>query len=94
VKEGSQLVDQTGSALNSIAESIEKVNNIVTEIATATNEQSSVINQVNNAVAQLENVNQLNTSLVEESSAASYSLNDQTKELITKMRFFKVQKED
>jgi len=89
VKEGSQLVDQTGSALNSIAESIEKVNNIVTEIATATNEQSSVINQVNNAVAQLENVNQLNTALVEESSAASYSLNDQTKELITKMRFFK-----
>ena len=91
VREGSQLVDQTGSALNSIAESIEKVNNIVTEIASATNEQSSVINQVNSAVAQLEHVNQLNTSLVEESSAASYSLDQQTQDLVSQMDFFKVQ---
>jgi methyl-accepting chemotaxis protein len=89
VKEGSQLVNKTGIALDSIAQSIEKVNSIVAEIAIATREQSTVINQVNNAVAELENVNQLNTALVEESSAASYSLNNQTKDLITRMNFFK-----
>jgi len=94
VREGSQLVDQTGEALNSIAESISKVNDIVLKIATAAGGQSSVINQVNSAVAQLEHVNQLNASLVQESSAASYSLNDQTQELITTMRFFKVQENE
>jgi len=94
VREGSQLVDQTGEALNSIAESISKVNDIVSKIATAAGGQSSVINQVNSAVAQLEHVNQLNASLVQESSAASYSLNDQTQELITTVRFFKVQENE
>ena len=94
VREGSQLVDQTGEALNSIAESISKVNDIVLKIATAAGGQSSVINQVNSAEAQLEHVNQLNASLVQESSAASYSLNDQTQELITTMRFFKVQENE
>ena len=83
------MVDKTGKALNSIAQSIEEVNDIVTAIAAVINEQSSVINQVNKAVAKLEEVNQLNTALVEEFSCSSLSLNNQTDYLITKMNFFK-----
>ncbi|MFT5929990.1 MAG: methyl-accepting chemotaxis protein [Oceanospirillaceae bacterium] len=90
VQEGRSLVNQTGKSLSSIAESITKVRDIVAEIATATSEQSAVVNQINSAVGQLENVNQHNVALVEESSASSYSLSDQTKALKDQVSFFKV----
>jgi len=90
VKEGRSLVNQTGESLSSISESITKVSDIVTKIATATSEQTTVVNQINSAIGQLENVNQQNVALVEESSASSYSLSDQTKALKHQISFFKV----
>jgi methyl-accepting chemotaxis protein len=90
VQEGRSLVNQTGESLASISESITKVSDIVTEIATATSQQTTVVNQINSAVGQLENVNQQNVALVEESSASSYSLSDQTKALKQQISFFKV----
>ncbi|MFQ3303740.1 MAG: methyl-accepting chemotaxis protein [Oceanospirillaceae bacterium] len=90
VKEGRSLVNQTGESLSSISESITKVSDIVAKIATATSEQTTVVNQINSAVGQLENVNQQNVALVEESSASSYSLSDQTKALKNQISFFKV----
>jgi methyl-accepting chemotaxis protein len=90
VKEGRNLVNQTGESLTSISQSITQVNDIVAKIATATSEQTVVVNQINSAVGQLENVNQQNVALVEESSASSYSLSDQTKALKDQISFFKV----
>ncbi|MBT6076481.1 MAG: HAMP domain-containing protein [Oceanospirillaceae bacterium] len=90
VQEGRSLVNQTGESLASISESITKVSDIVTEIATATGQQTTVVNQINSAVGQLENVNQQNVALVEESSASSYSLSDQTKALKQQFSFFKI----
>lgn len=90
VKEGRSLVNQTGEALSSISHSITQVNDIVTKIATATIEQTAVVNQINSSVGHLENVNQQNVALVEESSASSYSLSDQTKALKDQVSFFKV----
>ena len=49
-----------------------------------------MVNQINSAVGQLENVNQQNVALVEESSASSYSLSDQTKALKHQVAFFRV----
>tara|TARA_B110000503_G_scaffold70072_1_gene109093 strand:- start:6601 stop:9207 length:2607 start_codon:yes stop_codon:yes gene_type:complete len=90
VQEGRSLVNQTGESLSSISESITKVRDIVAKIATATSEQTTVVNQINSAVGQLENVNQQNVALVEESSASSYSLSDQTKALKHQVAFFRV----
>ena len=90
VKEGRSLVNQTGEALSSISTSITKVSDIVAKIAMATSEQTAVVNQINSAVGQLENVNQQNVALVEESSASSYSLSDQTRALKDQISFFKV----
>jgi len=90
VQEGRSLVNQTGESLASISASITKVSDIVMEIATATGQQTTVVNQINSAVGQLENVNQQNVALVEESSASSYSLSDQTKALKQQISFFKV----
>jgi methyl-accepting chemotaxis protein len=90
VKEGRSLVNQTGESLSSISASIAKVSDIVAKIAMATSEQTAVVNQINSAVGQLENVNQQNVALVEESSASSYSLSDQTRALKDQISFFKV----
>jgi len=90
VKEGRSLVNKTGESLTSISQSITQINDIVANIATATNEQTAAVTQINSAVGQLENVNQQNVALVEESSASSYSLSDQTKALKDQISFFKV----
>jgi methyl-accepting chemotaxis protein len=90
VKEGRSLVNKTGESLTSISQSITQINDIVANIATATKEQTAAVTQINSAVGQLENVNQQNVALVEESSASSYSLRDQTKALKDQISFFKV----
>ena len=88
VQEGRDLVNRTGENLSQIQDSVNQVDDIVQEISTATAEQSSVISQVNTTVGQLEGVNQQNAALVEESSAASNSLSEQTQNLKQQTAFF------
>jgi len=90
VQEGRDLVNRTGENLADIQTSVDQVDDIMKEISTATAEQSSVISQINTAVGQLESVNQQNAALVEESSAASNSLSEQTQSLKQQMGFFAV----
>lgn len=77
IQEGSDLVSRSGVALDSIEESVNKMNDISSEIESATKEQTQRINQVNTAVAQLDSVTQENAALVEETAAASSELNHQ-----------------
>jgi methyl-accepting chemotaxis protein len=88
VRIGSELVDESGRTLAEIMESVKKVTDIVAEIAAASEEQSSGIEQVNNAVAQMDNVTQQNAALVEEASAASKSIEQQSATLITQIGYF------
>lgn len=81
VQEGRDLVNRTGENLAEIQSSVTQVDEIMQEITTATIEQNSVISQINSTVGQLEGVNQQNAALVEESSAASNSLSEQTQSL-------------
>ena len=90
VNEGGVLVDASGEALDEIHISIKKVNDIVQEIAAASGEQSAGINQVNQAIAQLDSVNQQNSALVEETSAASSNVYEQSTGLSRLMGFFRV----
>jgi len=90
VHEGRDLVNRTGENLADIQTSVDQVDDIMKEISTATAEQSLVISQINTAVGQLESVNQQNAALVEESSAASNSLSEQTQSLKQQMGFFAV----
>ena len=82
VKVGSELVDESGKTLSEIMESVKKVTDIVAEIAAASEEQSAGIEQVNNAVTQMDNVTQQNAALVEEASAASKSMEQQSATLV------------
>jgi hypothetical protein len=70
-------------------ESVKKVTDIVAEIAAASEEQSAGIEQVNNAVSQMDNVTQQNAALVEEASAASKSMEQQSSTLVSQIGYFR-----
>jgi len=90
VKAGTQLVDESGKTLEEIIEGTQKVADIIAEIAAASQEQASGIDQVNNAITQMDNMTQDNAALVEESAAASRSMQDQAANLSIMMEFFKL----
>ena len=90
VDDGSRLVDESGKTLEEILGGVKKVSDIVAEIAAASQEQSSGIEQVNRAVMQMDEVTQQNAALVEETAAASGSLNEQAIALRDRMSFFSI----
>ncbi|MFK5894229.1 MAG: methyl-accepting chemotaxis protein [Pseudomonadota bacterium] len=88
VDEGTRLVDESGSTLAGIVNSVKKVSDIIAEIAAASSEQSSGIDQVGKAITQLDEVTQQNAALVEQAAAASESMDEQAKSLNVQMEFF------
>ena len=81
VKQGVDLVDQTGAALERIVVQVAELNGIVSDIAASTKEQAIGLDQVNTAVNQMDQVTQQNAAMVEETTAASHSLARETNEL-------------
>ncbi|PCI32054.1 MAG: diguanylate cyclase [Alphaproteobacteria bacterium] len=90
IKEGVELVNNAGTALGDIMDSISKVAEIVAEIASASSEQTQGIDEVNVAIAEMDDMTQQNSSLVEESTAAARVLERQASEMQRLMSFFKV----
>ena len=78
---GTQQVAQAGATMQEIVSGIQRVADIVGEIASASREQSSGLAQINQAVAHLDGVTQQNAALVEQTSAASSALQDQSRQL-------------
>lgn len=90
VANGSELVRQTGTALQSIRAGAARVADIVSEIAAASQEQSSGIEQVTKAITTLDDVTQQNAALVEEASAASRNAMELSRELQRQVGFFTI----
>jgi uncharacterized phage infection (PIP) family protein YhgE len=90
VKAGTELVDESGKSLNEIVASVKRVADIVAEISAASEEQASGIDQVNTAVTQMDTTTQQNAALVEESAAASKTMEQQAQALVEKVSFFTV----
>ncbi len=90
VTSGAKLVDDSGTTLLDIVESVKKVSDIVAEIAAATQEQSAGIEQVNKAVMQMDEMTQQNAALVEKSSPAARAMEEQAQKLQKLMGFFRV----
>ncbi|TWA95172.1 methyl-accepting chemotaxis sensory transducer with Pas/Pac sensor [Azospirillum brasilense] len=88
VKDGVELVRSAGSSLTDIVAGIARVADLVSEIARATAEQASGLDEVNTAVAQMDEMTQKNAALVEESTAAARSLEEQAGQLRQQMAFF------
>jgi methyl-accepting chemotaxis protein len=87
---GSALVDQAGSTMEDVVESIGRVTAIMNEIAAASQEQSVGIEQINKAVGQIDEVTQRNLVLAEEAAAASQSLHGRAGSLAHVVSVFKL----
>ncbi|HRY15166.1 MAG TPA: methyl-accepting chemotaxis protein, partial [Candidatus Competibacteraceae bacterium] len=88
VKDGSQLVEQSGQTLREIVTAIKRVSDIVAEMTTAAHEQASGIEQINQAILQMDRATQQNAALVEQTAATGQSMSDQVRELQSLMGFF------
>ena len=90
VSDGVGLVAETGTALGQIVTQVAEINQAVIEIAAGAREQATGICEVSQAVNQMDQVTQQNAALVEETTAASHSLNDEAGALIAAVRRFEI----
>jgi len=93
VDAGAKLVDQAGTTMGSIVDSVERVAAIIGEIMNATQEQTSGIAEINTAVTQMDQVTQQNAALVEEAAAASESMQQQAAQLAQVVSVFQLRTE-
>ncbi|MGL4429888.1 MAG: methyl-accepting chemotaxis protein [Silvania sp.] len=90
VDSGFTLVSGAGEAMSRIETSVAQVRDIMSEIAAATDEQSRGISQIAQAMTEMDTTTQQNAALVEESSAAASSLEDQAVQLEQVVAIFQV----
>jgi len=83
-------VQEAGSTMQDIVNSVQRVSDIIGEITAASVEQSNGIRQVSTSVTQLDQMNQQNAALVEESAAAAQSLREQAARLAETVGRFKL----
>ena len=81
VDRGVKLVDETGQSLKRIVGHVAEVYVAITEIAASAKEQATGLHEVNTAVNQMDQVTQQNAAMVEQSTAASHGLAQETAEL-------------
>ena len=94
VETGNALVSKSGDTMQEIVVSIQRVNDIMSEIAAASAEQASGIDEVSKAVSQMDEMTQQNAALVEEAAAAAESMRTQASDLNTRVGSFKLSESD
>jgi methyl-accepting chemotaxis protein len=90
VAQGVDRVAETGRALSRIVERVAEINGLVGEIAASAQEQATGLHQVNSAVNQMDQVTQQNAAMVEQATAASHSLREETDALSSLIAQFQV----
>ena len=81
VEVGAGQVEQAGQTMSEIVLAVHQVTSTIAGVSTAASQQSGGIHDINAAVNQLEQVTQQNAALVEQSTAAAHSLQDQAQKL-------------
>ncbi|SFD38557.1 methyl-accepting chemotaxis protein [Paracidovorax konjaci] len=90
VESGARLVQEAGTTMTDIVQSVQRVTDMIGEITAATTEQNARVAQVNQSVGALDQMTQQNAALVEESAAAAQSLRDQAQQLAQATALFRV----
>jgi hypothetical protein len=88
VEQGTLLVNQAGTTMQEVVDSIKRVTNIMGEISAASQEQSLGVAQIGEAVTSLDQATQQNAALVEEMAAAASSLKSQAGDLVQTVAVF------
>jgi methyl-accepting chemotaxis protein len=87
---GVDLVRQTGVSLRKNIDQVVGVDHLVGDIATSAREQATSLNEVNIAVNQMDQMTQQNAAMVEQATAATRSLKDETDELARLIAKFEI----
>ena len=93
VKSGSQVADDTQSAMAGIVTSSERLSVLLGEISASTQQQASGVHEASEAATKIDEAVQRNAALVEESAAAAESLRDQTHSLNEVVAMFRLDRE-
>ncbi|HWW71974.1 MAG TPA: methyl-accepting chemotaxis protein, partial [Duganella sp.] len=94
VETGNRLVGEAGLAMQEVLKSVQSITAIMQEIATASAEQGNGIEQINMAVTQMDDTTQQNAALVEQTAAASASLQEQAQMLVKSISIFTLGNEE
>ncbi|MCW2473537.1 methyl-accepting chemotaxis protein [Candidatus Symbiopectobacterium sp. NZEC151] len=87
---GSKLVAEAGQSMESIVNSVARVNDIMEEISSASEEQSRGIEQISRAITELDSTTQQNATLVSASSSSANTLEEQAIVLTQLMATFRL----
>ena len=93
VGSGVDLVTRTGQSLQQIVKEVEEIDRNVRAIVEAAREQATGLQEINTAVNSIDQGTQQNAAMVEESTAASYSLAKEVTALNEILGQFNLQKE-
>jgi methyl-accepting chemotaxis protein len=90
VEGGVSLVRSTGDALLEIENLVNRVNGHVESIATAAREQATALAEINSSVNHMDQMTQKNAAMVEETTAASENLAEESRQLESVLQAFKL----
>ncbi len=90
VQSGAKLVDGAGKTMESIVSAVNGVTAVINEISVASGQQFRGVSNVTSFVGQIDENTQQNAALVEEVSAASTSLEQQSHKLVDSIAIFKI----
>ncbi|MEC5218310.1 aerotaxis receptor [Actimicrobium sp. GrIS 1.19] len=90
VSHGTALVNQAGSTMGDIVNSVLRVTDIMRDMSTASHAQNAGIDQVNAAVMHLDEATHQNAALVEQAAAAATSLSQQATRLAQTVGVFRL----
>ncbi|MBW9064140.1 HAMP domain-containing protein [Rhizobium herbae] len=93
VEGGVSLVRATGDALLEIEQLVLRVNDHVESIATAAREQSTALAEINTSVNHMDQMTQKNAAMVEETTAASETLAEESRQLQTLLARFNLEEQ-
>ncbi|WP_419759433.1 methyl-accepting chemotaxis protein [Acidisoma sp.] len=88
---GVDLVGEASKSLDRIVSQVSDITISVTEMAQSAQEQATGLHEVNAAVNHMDRVTQQNNAMVEESTAASHALDQETAELVELTKQFRTE---
>jgi len=88
VELGTRLADQTGTTMNEIVSSVQRVTDIMAAIAEASSAQTADIEHINDAIAQMDQDTQQNAGLVDETAGFATALREQAASLAAVVSVF------
>ncbi len=90
VEAGVRLVGETGGVLQRIVDRVAEIDGLITNISASAQEQATGLHQVNSAINDMDQVTQQNAAMVEQSTAASHALVQESQGLAESVARFRV----